>query len=64
MRAQIDALADGAEEGKPLRLLVDLDDLLTHNPEVHRRLLDAPSECLAPFQEALEEVVRYDPMII
>lgn len=56
--AQIDALADGAEEGKPMRLLVDLDDLLSSNPEAHRRLLDAPTECLPPFQEALEEVVR------
>lgn len=41
-----------------MRLLVDLDDLLSSNPEAHRRLLDAPTECLPPFQEALEEVVR------
>lgn len=56
--AQIKELAEGAEEGKPFRLSLDMDDLLRGNPELHRQMLATPSECLPPCEEALDEAVR------
>ena len=41
-----------------LRLHVDMHDLREHSPELLRDLLQAPSECLGPFEEALGEFVR------
>jgi DNA replication licensing factor MCM3 len=56
--AQIKELAEGAEDGKPIRLSLNLDDLLRANQDLHRSLLDRPAECLPPFLEALDELVR------
>ena len=45
-------------EGNRLRLEVDLQDLQNYNANMHRQLLSSPGDCIAPFEEALEELVR------
>lgn len=45
-------------EANRLRLLVDLQDLQNFNAGLHHTLLTSPGECLAPFEEALGEIVR------
>ena len=45
-------------EGNRLRLLVDLQDLHNFSAGLHHTLLTSPGECLAPFEEALGEIVR------
>ena len=35
-----------------------LADLHDHNAELHKRVLSSPSECLPPFEEAVEEYIR------
>ena len=45
-------------EHNRLRLEVDLQDLQNYNANMHRQLLDSPGDCIAPFEEALEELVR------
>lgn len=57
--AAINDLAQAAENGEPLRLHVDMNDLLDHDAALHNRLLNRPAVCLPPFQEALEEQLRW-----
>lgn len=57
--AAINDLAQAAEQkGAPLRLLVDMNDVLDHDAALHKKLLNRPAVCLPPFQEALEELLR------
>lgn len=37
-----------------------MNDLQAHDPQLHQRVLQTPSECLPPFQEALDELIRCD----
>jgi DNA replicative helicase MCM subunit Mcm2 (Cdc46/Mcm family) len=56
----INDLAQAAEQkGAALRLLVDMNDVLDHDPALHKKLLHRPAVCLPPFQEALEELLRW-----
>lgn len=55
---KIDDMLKMHADGGPLRLEVDMNDLQGHDPELHHRVLQTPSECLPPFQEALEELIR------
>ena len=56
----INDMAQAAEQkGAALRLLVDMNDLLDHDPALHKKLLHRPAVCLPPFQEALEELLRW-----
>ena len=48
---------ENIEKGK-LRLEVDLQDLQNFNAGLHRSLLSSPGDCIGPFEEALEELVR------
>ena len=48
---------ENIEKGK-LRLEVDLQDLQNFNAGLHRSLLSNPGDCIGPFEEALEELVR------
>lgn len=41
-----------------LRLYVDVHDLREHNRDLLQRLLRDPTECIGPFEEALDEFVR------
>lgn len=41
-----------------LRLEVDLQDLQNYNANMHRQLMNNPGDCIAPIEEALEELVR------
>ena len=59
--AKIDDLLKRYSEGGPLRLLVDMNDLHGYDPQLHQRVLQSPSECLPPFQEALDELIRSTP---
>ena len=54
----ISDLAQAAENGGALRLLVDMNDLHQHDAALHSKLLSQPAVCLPPFQEALEELLR------
>ena len=56
--ARIDEMLKKYTEGGPLRLLVDMNDLHTHDRQLHQRVLQSPAECLPPFQEALDELIR------
>ncbi|CAL5229434.1 g12756 [Coccomyxa viridis] len=48
---------DNIDKGR-LRLEVDLQDLQNFNAGLHRQLLSNPGDCIGPFEEALEELVR------
>ena len=48
---------ENIEKGK-LRLEVDLQDLQNFNAGLHRSLMSNPGDCIGPFEEALEELVR------
>ena len=41
-----------------LRLEVDMQDLQSYNASMHSQLLNNPGDCIGPFEEALEELVR------
>lgn len=41
-----------------LRLEVDLQDLQDFKASLHRDVLNSPGDCIAPFEEALDELVR------
>ncbi|GAB4814312.1 hypothetical protein N2152v2_001358 [Parachlorella kessleri] len=43
---------------KRVRLEVDMQDLQSFNEELHRKVLAHPADCLSPFEEALEEMIR------
>ena len=52
------ALSRANVEAGKLRLGVDVHDLREHNRELLHSLLADPSECITPFEEALDEFVR------
>ena len=55
----IDELAKASEDGAPLRLHMDMNELYDYQQgELHRRVLSSPTECIPPFREALEEQLR------
>lgn len=33
-------------------------DLSEYNPDLHRRVLESPGDCIPPFAEALEDMIR------
>ncbi|KFM25074.1 DNA replication licensing factor MCM3-like protein 3 [Auxenochlorella protothecoides] len=43
---------------KTIRLDVDVQDLSEYNPDLHRRVLESPGDCIPPFAEALEDMIR------
>ena len=57
---KIEELLTKHEQGGNLRLEVDMNDLQAHDPDLHQRVLQTPSECMPPFQEALDEIIRCD----
>ncbi|KAK9824374.1 hypothetical protein WJX72_009826 [[Myrmecia] bisecta] len=48
---------DNLEQDR-LRLEVDLKDLADYDANLHSQVLNEPSECMQPFEDALEELVR------
>jgi len=56
--AKIDEMLKKYQDGGPLRLLVDMNDLHSHDRQLHQSVLQSPAECLPPFQEALDELIR------
>ena len=49
------------KERSRYRLLVDVRDLQDYDVQLHRRLLQNPSECIDPFEDALNEYHRAQP---
>ena len=45
-------------EKDKLRLEVDVKDLADYDSSLHRQVLTEPSECMQPFEDALDELVR------
>lgn len=62
--AQVKELVDGLIKGEEKRLYVDLGDFRSFDGGLAKELIDSPSDCIEPFEEALKEVcLNIDPKL-
>ena len=56
--ARVRELVEGMQDAEdaPRRLFVDLGDLRGFDARLARELMDAPSDCIEPFEDALSDV--------